>query len=66
MPERLIGKSRLPHDECVPFLPHYLLIDVDNIQMLVHPQLMAVVANEHSPMLRRIWVFANLLGDQLS
>ena len=64
--ERLIRKPRLSHFESPPFRPVKMLIDVDNIQLLVHPQLMHIVPHQHSPMLRRIRIFAYLLRDHLA
>lgn len=61
--ECLIGESGLPHNVCMPFVSLDYLVDVYDIEMFVHPQLMAVIANEYSPVLRWVWVFPNRLGN---
>jgi hypothetical protein len=47
-------------------LPNDSRIRVDDIEILVHPQLMRVITHQHSPMLRRIGIFVDLVCDQLT
>jgi hypothetical protein len=39
-------------------------IRVDDIKVLVHPQLMRILTHQHRPMLRRIRIFVDLICDQ--
>lgn len=39
-------------------------IRVNDVEVLVHPQLMRVIAHQHRPVLRRIRVFVDLVRDQ--
>jgi len=47
----------------MPLLPLALLIDIDDIQLLIHPQLMHKISDQHGPVLRRVRILADFLGD---
>jgi hypothetical protein len=63
--ERLIRKPRLPDLKCMPLGWIDLLVDINHIERLVHPQLMNVLPNENSPVLCWVWIFADILCDHL-
>lgn len=66
LPNSLIIKPRLAHRKGMPVRPVDLLIRVDHIQVLIHPQLVTILAHEHGPMLRRVRVPVDLFRDHLA
>ena len=50
----------------MPFRSVKLLVNINNIQLLIHPQLMHVIAYKHSPVLRRIRILADFFGDHFA
>jgi hypothetical protein len=54
-PSLLSGNSLFSFNPC---------IRVDDIKVLIHPQLMRIFTHQHRPMLRRIRIFLDLVCDQ--
>lgn len=50
----------------MPFFLVDLLIDIDDIEILVHPEFVHVIADKHGPMLGWIRITVNLLGDHFT
>jgi hypothetical protein len=63
--ERLVRKPRLSNLKRMPVRPIKLLINVNHVKLLVHPKLVNVLPNENGPMLGRIRISADVLGDHL-
>lgn len=66
LPECFVVEPRLAHLEGVPLLSVGLFVYVDDMQILIHPQLVDKVAHKYSPVLCWIWAFSNLLGYHLA
>lgn len=71
LPQRLVVEARLAHLEGVPGAVGAVggvdvLVGVDDVEVLVHPQLVRVVADQHGPVLRRVRVRPDLLRDHLA
>lgn len=66
LPERLVVEPRLANLIRVPVIPDELLVDVDDVQMLIHPQFMHITAHQHGPVLGWVRALMDLLGDHLT
>jgi hypothetical protein len=64
--ECIIIETCLSHWKRIPFFWVDFPIDIDDIEILVHPELVSIVANKNSPVLSGIRISVDLLGDHLA
>jgi hypothetical protein len=64
--DTIVSTYKTAHVNYNLLLPNDPRIDVDDIEVLVHPQLMRIITHQHSPMLRWIRIFVDLVCNHLA